>query len=264
MSKTGQQSDIFGDGWVRSEERPVLRRLEDLALRALDQHALILTDFLNPRERVLANSVGRHFGLQVGSWGGHSNAERMRCAFAPDYWGFEQEDYDVSILLGKVENSGQLSHGDVMGSLLGTGLKRQKIGDIGFSGGEILTAVCREVADYVMQNWTAVGKARLSLETVMAAEQWPMPEYTVTQGTVPSLRMDAVLAEFCHWSRSRSQEVIRQGKVNLNFSGTFRVDEEIAVGDVLSIRGFGRVYVMELEGETRRGKLRVTVGILKS
>jgi RNA-binding protein YlmH len=52
--------------------------------------------------------------------------------------------------------------------------------------------------------------------------------------------------------------------VSLNFAPLEKPDVQLEEGDLLSIRGFGRVRVLALEGESKKGRTRVQVGILQS
>ena len=67
--------------------------------------------------------------------------------------------------------------------------------------------------------------------------------------------LDAVLAQTLHLSRARAQTLIRGGAVQKNWQITDRTDAEIAQGDVLSIRGSGRIRVHSVQGESRKGRL---------
>jgi len=251
-------------GWIRPEERPTLRRLEDLCWRALQQNTATLSDFLTPREQFLAASAGRHAGVDAGFWGGYAQAERQRALFSPAYWTVHKEDYEIGVMSGNLGISAGASHGDVLGSILGTGLKRSKIGDIAVGERGFLVAVSSDVEPYLLSHWSQVGKMDVHLEKVSGDAQWPVPDYRTQTGLVSSLRLDALLAEFCRWSRSQAQAAIAQGKTQLNFAATTKTDERVEVGDIISIRGFGRIKLAEIQGETRRGKLRVTAAVLKS
>ena len=60
-------------------------------------------------------------------------------------------------------------------------------------------------------------------------------------------------------SRSEAQRLISAGLVKLNHAPQTRSDMRLGEGDLISARGYGRVRVEALEGESRRGRQVVRV-----
>jgi RNA-binding protein YlmH len=74
-----------------------------------------------------------------------------------------------------------------------------------------------------------------------------------------SQRLDAILAAVLNLSRAKAQELVRQGRVSVNWREETRTDREVGSGDTLSIRGQGRVVVGEQTGQSRKGRLYLSV-----
>ena len=72
-----------------------------------------------------------------------------------------------------------------------------------------------------------------------------------------SLRLDAIMAAGWDLSRSQASEVIRSGRVRVNFRLCEKPDREMAEGDLISARGLGRLRFERDEGATRKGRLAV-------
>ena len=143
---------------------------------------------------------------------------------------------------------------DVLGACLGLGLQRETLGDIRLEGDCAYVAATPAIADYLIENLHEVGRAKVSLSRYdgeLPAAESGRREIV----NVPSLRLDAVLAQTLHLSRARAQALIRGGAVQKNWQITDRTDAEIAQGDVLSIRGSGRIRVHSVQGESRKGRL---------
>ena len=142
----------------------------------------------------------------------------------------------------------------MLGACLGLGLQRETLGDIRLEGDCAYVAATPAIADYLIENLHEVGRAKVSLSRydgeLPAAESGRREVVNV-----PSLRLDAVLAQTLHLSRARAQTLIRGGAVQKNWQITDRTDAEIAQGDVLSIRGSGRIRVHSVQGESRKGRL---------
>jgi RNA-binding protein YlmH len=72
---------------------------------------------------------------------------------------------------------------------------------------------------------------------------------------VSSLRLDTIIAAVCRISRSKSVDLVRLGKCKVNWQKVDRPDYSITTGDVISVRGYGRIRLMEVRESTKKGKL---------
>ena len=79
--------------------------------------------------------------------------------------------------------------------------------------------------------------------------------------TVSSLRLDSVLSAAFHISRGKAVEAIEAGKVNLNSLTCQKPDKQVNVLDELSLRGSGKLRILELHGQTKKDRTAITVGI---
>ena len=59
--------------------------------------------------------------------------------------------------------------------------------------------------------------------------------------------------------RGEAQHLIESGLVKRNHAQELRGDVHLEEGDLLSIRGYGRMKVLEFEGRTRKGRLAVRI-----
>ena len=68
----------------RKEERPTIDQVASLISEAELNYAPVLTDFLNPRERFIAQAlIGKNTTIQMATQGGYQNADRKRVLFYP-------------------------------------------------------------------------------------------------------------------------------------------------------------------------------------
>jgi RNA-binding protein YlmH len=242
----------------------MIRRLLDLAERVERSRQAVVSDFLSPREQYLAQSVAGHEGIKIEFNGGYPEAERRRALLMPEWWPEDESDYRVTALVAQVAGT-EVSHGQVLGSLMGIGIDRRKVGDICVTGDTVQVVVDQDIAEFLMTHWRAIGRQsiRPSLRPPKALV-WTPPQYEWRSVTLASTRVDAVLAAVCHWSRAKAKEWVERGQVMLNFTELDKADVEMAEGDVLSVRGFGRVAIGEDEGQTQRGRMRLRIGVLRS
>jgi RNA-binding protein YlmH len=73
------------------------------------------------------------------------------------------------------------------------------------------------------------------------------------------MRLDKVLATVLKLSRSQAIQLVNAEKVKLNYQSIDRPSEILQVGDLISVRGFGRFSILSENGLTKNGKIKLTV-----
>lgn len=231
------------------------KRLSELALRASFTGRAQFTHFLEPAAERDALSAAHAAGAQVRFFGGYDGAERRVAAFYAEVPP-EDGEYPVAALaLRWNARFASAQHRDLLGAAMGLGLERGALGDVALSSrpGEAYLFCLNEIAAYIAANLESAGRAKLTVspaKSVDAAE----PEGTELRVTVQSLRLDAVLAAGYNLSRAEAQKLIAAGLVKLNHAPELRGDAKLEAGSLLSVRGYGRLRVDEIQGESRRGR----------
>jgi RNA-binding protein YlmH len=246
------------------EEHPFIDRMMDKLVNAEQHHRELWTDFLDPRQQLIVNSlVKRTPELQVVFFGGHPNAERKRAWIAPVYFSFDPADGAVALMkISSLDNRlDQLRHSDYLGSLLGLGIKREKLGDIYVAPDDCQFLLAVEMVDYVRLHLNQVHRVRVSIERLpfeqLEYRAEPLEEFEVS---VASLRLDGIVSDVCRMSRAKALVPIKAGKCRINW----RIEESpsaiLAEGDLVSLKGWGRFKVLEIRGLTKKGNMRVKIG----
>jgi len=247
----------------RKEEHPFIDQVLEWKDTVSRQYAPKLTDFLDPREQQIVQSiVGSDEDVRVSFFGGVPFAERKRAFLYPPY--IEPDEGDYGIVLFAVRYPDKfisLEHRDVLGALMSLGLRRGKFGDILVQGGEIQFFAAAEVADYIRLHVETIGKARVTLEPLPLSAAMPIEE-TWQEGTVTvsSLRLDAVLAQAFRLARDKARTLVESGLVKVNWRVVDKPDFVCGPGDVLSARGFGRCKLFSVEGPTKKERWLVRIG----
>lgn len=249
------------------EDRLLVARLLDQVELAVKKVAPVATDFFDPRERELCREVLHYLPeAKALSFGGYRGAERQRMVIIPAFYLAEAVEPPLAYLAirpaakeGKLVLGGTgslFTHRDVLGSILGLGLKRGKIGDLLLAAEEAQAVVAEEVGDFILTNLTKVGSLSVMVEAIDPEQlNTPVERVKEIKSTVASLRLDAVAGLGYGVSRSRMAREIKMARVKVNWRPVTEPDYKVAVGDVLSIRGRGRVVVAEVGGETKKGRL---------
>lgn len=251
-------------GHFHPDERPFVERTLDWIERAVEQHAVKLTDFLDPRGQFIVQTlVSRESALRFRMDGGYAGAERRRVLIAPDYVDLDEEDMRISALAVTSDDPkvSQLEHGDYLGSILGLGVKRDKFGDIGVTNDGCQFVVAAEIADFIRLQLNQVGRVKVSVSSLdladLEAKSIALEEVTLS---VASLRLDGIASDAYKLSRAKILPPIKAGRCRVNFKVEEDPSTPLREGDLVSLQGFGRFKVLEVEGITKSGRVRVRIG----
>src|SRR5699024_10415320 len=120
-----------------------------------------------------------------------------------------------------------------------------------------------EFKDYIMQQLTEIKRTKVSfreieLDIVKKDEQnWQQKHYTVS-----SLRLDVIVKSIYQLSRKNATKLIESERVSLNYAIESNPATQLVVGDLLSVRGYGRCKLLSEEGKTRKDKHRLVAARL--
>ncbi|WP_026692105.1 RNA-binding protein [Peribacillus kribbensis] len=247
----------------RPEERELIDLFTGWREQVKDLYAPKLTDFLDPRELfILRSIIGADEEVQLHVFGGSEHAERNRALLCPSYFSPSQEDFQISLYeISYPKKFVSIEHRQVLGSLMSLGLKREKFGDVLMNSDRIQFIAAKEVDSYLRANLEKIGKASIKLDELPFSEAVETEEvWEETSLTVSSMRLDAVISALTKLSRQKAQLLIEQGRVKVNWRQTDQASFEIREGDILSVRGFGRLKIISLEGKTKKDKWRIIGG----
>ena len=84
-------------------------------------------------------------------------------------------------------------------------------------------------------------------------------DFLLIQGTIASLRADAVAALATRLSREKAVQLIRQGRLTYRHATIDTSSAVMQVGDVFSIRGYGKFRIAAVDGISRKGRYHITI-----
>ena len=234
------------------------KRFLELARRAALAGRTGYSRFIEPSMIPAAQKCARDAGAQVEFSGGYPGAERVVAAFLA--WD-DVADYPIECLDVRWNTKfASIGHRDLLGAVMGLSIEREITGDIVLcEDGLAYLFVMRDMADYVIANLESAGRATLKITRHEGEIICPEPEGVRTRITLASPRLDAFVSAGYNLSRSESQKLVNAGLVKLNHVPELRTDAGVGEGDLISVRGHGRMKVEQLLGETRRGRLAAQV-----
>ena len=230
-------------------------RISDLKSVALKRRQTQFSRFLTPVERAyVQNNRELNKDVKIFFKGGYDEAERTLAVILPLSAYDNEEFYDIPLSTLSVNYKGdKLSHRDILGALMGLGIKREMIGDI-LDCSEPPILVCNStIAEYIIQNFTKAGRANVECKHSQITEVTTGNFEEIT-ATVASLRLDSVLAEGFGLSRSKAQEAIQSGIVYVNWVTCESSSKEIKQGDSITLRSMGKIVLNEISGLSRKNR----------
>ncbi len=191
---------------------------------------------------------------ELSLFGGYADAERKMAGFNA-----EETDFPITAVVAEGRGLSALTHRDWLGSLMGLGIERSKIGDIIVSENGAVIMAHSDIAPYISQTLTSVGKCNVSAHEASLAEvNFGERSFCEKSGTVASLRLDSITALFAGKGRSGAAELIKAGRVYVNGISALKADVKINGGDVITVRGFGKAIV-EVGGKSKKDRIFVTL-----
>jgi RNA-binding protein YlmH len=246
------------------DEKTLIARAEDTAQLCEKQYSPKAFGFLTPAEcaMIKRNFSTKGFGADIcfKFFGGYQEAERCLFLAFPDYAEETVDDEFISLIEIRGRDIGALNHRDFLGSILGLGIKREKIGDILCLEDRCCVFALSDIADYIVTNLDKVARCGVSAQ-IKSLRNVELPKRRVEEinATVAALRLDCVLAAALKTSRTTAAEVIRSKRVSVNWQEVCETSQKVAPGDVFSVRGEGRFRLAEDMRETRKGRISVCI-----
>ena len=240
-----------------SEGEETAIRLLDLIESLMKTRKFRLSAFLDPYGQEIAETICAGCdGIRLDFSGGYAGAERQRALLCHRDFAGTPGGYEIACISAAWNGQfAHLLHRDVLGAVMGLGIDRSSIGDI-LVASDTAKIICdMKIADFLCENLTAIGAVHVAAERAELEEIAPREERTKEiRATVASLRLDAIVAAGFGISRSRAADDISSDKVKLNWQSAGSASKNIRQGDVLSMRGRGRVEVTEVRGQTKKGR----------
>ena len=155
------------------------------------------------------------------------------------------------------ELKGQYTHRDYLSGIMKLGIKREKVGDISVcdNGADIIA--CKEICEYLINSLKQLTRFKKSVIEEISLKDIRIPNIKkeVIKITVPTLRLDSIVSELAHCSRTSANDIIVNQRVFINYENETKSSKFLKIGDVVVIRGKGKFIIKEIEGKTRKDKM---------
>ncbi len=240
-----------------TSDKHLLSRVDDALLSCDRGWCRRFIGFLDERETALVDAHIRRvsFSANCRFFGGHAEAERTVfgvCSIGDELL---DEDFPLTAMEFSWRSGVSLSHRDVLGSLMGCGITREKVGDILCENGRAVVFVREELAPFIAEQMTTIAREGI---TVCYPFEGTLPvfhRYEDIIGTLASVRLDAVLKVLLGVSREQACVLIRSSLVQVDHTEILSVSASVKEGSKVSVRGHGRFVIDSLSDTSKKGRV---------
>lgn len=236
------------------EDKLVLSKANDTVYLSEKRLSPCFYGFLNEHQAQLIKNSFEH-NEECSFWGGYKDAQRV--VFGVNANGLEDFPIDTLEIVYKKEF--KLSHRDFLGSFMALGIDRSTIGDILVFDGEAVVFVKSEITEFIKNELSKIGRVGVKVNSIDFTDIDYVSNFEMLNLTISSLRLDVIVSALCSLSRDKSQKMIKSDFVSINHIITNNVSAFLRVGDVITIRKFGKFVFTDDNGLSKKGKNKITV-----
>ena len=208
------------------------------------------TEFLDPKSIGIFLCALKKHRIEPIIYGGHAASERSMMGFCESAGSFP---ISTVLITFNQRFSSPPTHRHYLGSLIGLGLDRGKLGDISITMNGAIVYAHNSIAAFLIENLKKVGKT--SVKTIIYENIDDPTAIGISKRiAVASLRLDVFVAATFNLSRTKANELIESQKVFVNFRNEKKT-HILKVNDKISARGHGRVEIESIEGISKKGKI---------
>ncbi|AME09348.1 MULTISPECIES: YlmH family RNA-binding protein [Gemella] len=220
-----------------------------------------VTFFLTQFEQIILEKIiiYNYPELKVEFFGGVVNLERKKAKLvANEYYNV---DFEITCLRATYNNKfNTIRHKDVLGAIHNLGINFNRFGDVIVEENTLYIFVDSSISDFVIMNLTKIGKINITLKKVNMLDVKFEKKFENFEIVSSSFRLDSIVAKITNKSRSKVKEFLIQDFIKLNHVVAKNGEKSCNVGDIISIRKYGRFIIKEKTQNKKSLKYRITIG----
>lgn len=239
------------------EDKRLLARVKDAVSACETRYAARFIGFLDERQTAVVRAFLEHSKpfAEYRFFGGHEDAERVILGVFSQEYPVDVDAFPLAAVGFRFREEASITHRDVLGSLIGCGIVRDKVGDILCEKGLAVAFVHEDLSRFIADNVTKIGREGVTVQLPYEGTLPAMHTFVPVSGTLASARLDAVLKVLLGCSREQACEKITSALVSVNHRLIQSVSAPVKEGDLISVRGSGRFAVRDMTDTTKKGRL---------
>ncbi|MDF2698446.1 MAG: ribosomal protein S4e [Haloplasmataceae bacterium] len=246
---------------ISDDEKIFYAKVNEYLKQVENNDKIILTKFLSLREQEIITEVFKYSNSHIEMSGGHSHAERKRCLIYNINLTINDSLFNLTcykILYNKRYLN--LTHQNVLGTLMSLKIDRALFGDIIFQGDECYFFVSNEIESILINEFKMINKVPINLDQI--TEKIETDEKFIKKDIIiSSMRIDNLISHVYNLSRNNAQELISNGSVYKNWQVVLSQADKTNIDDVISVRKYGRFIISKLLRSTKSDKLVIEIKI---
>ena len=226
-----------------------------------------VTPFVNPHQEKILKVLASTNNISYMSSRQFIETEYVRVLLYPDYFQPEFSDFELSLLEIVYPNKFErLTHAKILGTVLNQlGIDRKLFGDILVNEERAQIIINRQFMLLFQDGIKKIARLPVNLEEQDFSEMIDtVEEYKELDICISSCRLDVFLASVFKLSRNQANQLIEKQAVQVNYDLVEKMDYIVQLGDLISVRKFGRLKLVRDNGKTKKDKKKITVQLLLS
>ena len=166
------------------------------------------------------------------------------------------KELEPNICLLEIISKSKLKHREILGTIFSLGLDSSMFGDIVIYNNHYYIYVLDEIKDYFINNITSINKNKVSLEQrdISILNNYKR-EYDRIEIIVSSERIDTVVSHLININRNKIKDLIKDKDVFLNYEVLINNSKKLEIGDIFSIRKYGKYKYLGVIKKTKSDNL---------
>ena len=235
------------------DEKVFCARVEDTVRQCVNTDKPKFLGFLTESETGKAAEILKSLGAKYSFFGGFPEAVRVMLCCKP-YW-CDEAEFPIVPITATFRSQDALTHRDILGALMGLGIKREAVGDILIEKGRAVFFVTEEISEFVLNEFTKAGRVGIKLKVGADSPLPEMSELAFFRETVSSCRLDCIVATIIKCSRNKAAELITEGLVSINSVPCSKVTKTLVAGDKVTVRGKGKFTIVSCDTLSKKGRM---------
>jgi len=222
------------------------------------RNKIVYSDFLDSTqihhiEKMLKEERVSNYAL----YGVASEADRKVVVFYPEKINSSmlEKNYNNIFKVIKITLPPELNyeHRDYLSGIMKLGIKREKFGDIVVSSGSADVICFTEIAKTLvdgLKELTRFKKSQIEITDIseLTVQEKQFEEKSII---VSSIRLDNFVSEIAKTSRGKVNDIIKEGRVLLNYVTEYKPSKKLEIGDIITVRGKGKYIFDRIERTTK-------------
>ena len=157
------------------------------------------------------------------------------------------------VILYEIKSKQELRHQDILGTMYSLNISPEMFGDIILDKGRYFINVLKLFQNYFEMNFTKVRNSSIELVRcdIDYLEDFER-KYETIELIVSSERIDTVISSIIHCNRAMIKDKIKDKEILLNHELLKNNSYVLKIGDVFSIRKFGKYKYMGIIKQTKK------------